>query len=424
MSDIQATPQDESKLLTRVQGGPAGVRSGQKAYLNISPGPLTCKTDVAGLAFDFNYGLRVKVPEGDWRVRFIDRDARVTLFDNIVSGDYAISTKKYFVNFGLEVYRGDRLIFSHDYSPAGKKVLIQFPVGTLGDAIAWFPYAQVFKHTHDCQVYCAMEKHLAEVFAPSYPDLHFVGPDERPDGVYASYYLGVFPGGDRDHQPVDWRSVGLQRTIPYLLGLPPEEVRPVAAPRCLERPVPEPYVCIASQSTAQAKYWNNPAGWMNTVKHLKERGYRVLCIDREPLHGRGSRWNTIPYGAEDFTGDKPLTERVDLLYHADFFVGLASGLSWLAWAAGKPVVLISGFSLPTMEFFTPYRIINYHVCNSCFSDGALEFDHEDFAWCPRHKDTDRQFECTRAITPEAVNSVIDRLMADHGFEPKREEIPR
>jgi autotransporter strand-loop-strand O-heptosyltransferase len=43
---------------------------------------------------------------------------------------------------------------------------------------------------------------------------------------------------------------------------------------------------------------------------------------------------------------------VDLLRHASFFIGLGSGLSWLAWASGIPVVLISGFSLPNSEFYT------------------------------------------------------------------------
>jgi autotransporter strand-loop-strand O-heptosyltransferase len=44
-------------------------------------------------------------------------------------------------------------------------------------------------------------------------------------------------------------------------------------------------------------------------------------------------------------------------------VGLSSGLSWLAWAAGTPVVMIAGFTHPTNEFATPYRVINYHACN-------------------------------------------------------------
>ncbi|WP_455656845.1 autotransporter strand-loop-strand O-heptosyltransferase, partial [Phascolarctobacterium sp.] len=188
------------------------------------------------------------------------------------------------------------------------------------------------------------------------------------------------------------------------------------------RRIKEPYVCIAAQASSQAKYWNNGRGWLNVVRHLKELGYRVLCIDRENNYGMGSRYNIIPYGAEDFTGRRPLQERIDLLYHADFFVGLSSGLSWVANGVGIPVVLISGFTLPINEFATPYRVISYHVCNGCWNDTRVVFDHKDFEWCPRHKGTDRQFECSRYITPEAVNKVIDRLMADYKLKPQKQAV--
>jgi len=54
-------------------------------------------------------------------------------------------------------------------------------------------------------------------------------------------------------------------------------------------------------------------------------------------------------------------------------------------------------------------VINYHTCNSCWNDPAHRFDHKDFLWCPRHKDTPRQFECTRLITVEHVKSVIKTI---------------
>jgi autotransporter strand-loop-strand O-heptosyltransferase len=72
-------------------------------------------------------------------------------------------------------------------------------------------------------------------------------------------------------------------------------------------------------------------------------------------------------------------------------------------------VLISGFTHPTNEFHTPYRVINYHACNSCWNDVRVRFDHKDFLWCPRHANTARQFECTRLITAEAVKDVIRRI---------------
>lgn len=407
---------DESEFALQSAQAPA-----KKPYMIFNSGELTGKTGIEGLEYDFNYGARIKVPAGNWRVKLVDRDAFVTLYDAKADDVIVTSTKKYFINFRIEVYRDDELIWEHDYDAKGKKVLIKFPVGTLGDVLAWFPYAMAFKYRRECEVYCALAPEMAEIIQRTYPDLHFVGPEERPEDLYASYYMGIFfPCDDRIHQPVDWRIVGLQKTIPHLLGLKPDELRPQIAPLNTERKIREPYVCIAAQATTQAKYWNHPTGWFETVKYLKEKGYRVLCIDKEHCHGSGSRWNLIPYGAEDFTGPLPLQERVDLLYHADFFVGLSSGLSWLAWGVGKPIVLISGFTLPINEFYTPYRVISYHVCNGCWNDSSIEFVHDDFAWCPRHKDTDRQFECTRFISPQQVNATIDRLMEDFHLAPKRD----
>jgi ADP-heptose:LPS heptosyltransferase len=85
-------------------------------------------------------------------------------------------------------------------------------------------------------------------------------------------------------------------------------------------------------------------------------------------------------------------ERTRWLIHAEFFVGLSGGLSWLAWAVGVPVVMISGWNDPQ------YR-----------------FDHRGFLWCPRHAGTPRQFECARLT---AARQVIDTLRRLSGFLPR------
>jgi autotransporter strand-loop-strand O-heptosyltransferase len=145
------------------------------------------------------------------------------------------------------------------------------------------------------------------------------------------------------------------------------------------------------------------------VSYLKSLGYRVVCLDQRPVAGAGLVWMHLPHGVEDETGDKPLAERAQWLRHAEFFIGLSSGLSWLAWAVGTPVVMISGFTHPTNEFATPYRVINWHVCNSCWNDPRHRFDHHDYLWCPRHAGTERHFECTKHITSEQIRLAIRRL---------------
>lgn len=366
-----------------------------------------------GIRFDFNLGARILLPEGKaWRVRLRDLDTGNILFESASGGAFINSTKRYYLRMSVEVLDGPDTIFRHVYDASKKNVLIQFPVGTLGDTMGWLPYAVKFQEQHKCKLTCAMSNLLIPLFRDAYPHIDFVThEDVKPEKFYATYCLGLFfDDDDRVWQPCDFRLVGLHRTAGYILGVDPEEVRPNLGIPDDGPPIREPYVCIAVQSTTQSKYWNNPGGWRDTIHYLKGKGYRVICIDQKPSHGHGLVWNHIPNGAEDQTGDRPLAERVRWLRHAKAFIGLSSGLSWLAWAAGTPVVMISGFTHPTNEFLTPGRVINYHTCNSCWNDVRVRFDHKDFLWCPRHKDTPRQFECTRLITSKQVIGALERVL--------------
>jgi autotransporter strand-loop-strand O-heptosyltransferase len=387
-----------------------------------SPAEIPTREGPDGLRFDFNSGCRVALPKGahPWKVRLTDLDTGNVLFQTEIGAGRINSSKRYFVRFGVEVRQRDQIIFSHNYSAANREVLIQFPVGTLGDTMGWFPYAVKFKENHGCRLSCGMAEKLIPLFRDAYPDITFLTHEEiKPERYYATYSMGLFfDDKENIYQPCDFRYVGLHRTAGYILGVDPAEVPPRIAISDDSRPIADPYVCIAVQSTTQSKYWNNPVGWFEIVRFLKQAGYRVICVDQKPTHGVGLIWNHIPNGAEDQTGDRPLTERARWLKHAEFFVGLSSGLSWLAWAVGTPVVMISGFTHPLNEFATPYRVINYHTCNGCWNDPTHRFDHKDFLWCPRHKDRPRQFECTRLITVDHVKAIIQQIP---GFNERNSE---
>ena len=377
------------------------------------PAAVPTQTGAEGLRYDFNLGARVLVPKGNWRVQLRDLDTGNILFQTDKGGVYVNSSKRYFIRFRVEAWKDGASVFCHDYDATDREVLIQFPIGTLGDLIGWFPYAVRFQQEHGCRLTCAMSELLIPLFRDAYPHIAFVTHEQvDPTKFYATYSIGLFfDDADRVWQPCDFRLVGLHRTAGYILGVDPEELPPRIVLEDDSRPIAEPYVCIAAQSSSQAKYWNNPGGWLEIVKFLKESGYRVVCIDKQPFHGTGIVWNQIPHGVEDQTGNRPLADRARWLRHADFFVGLSSGLAWLAWAVGTPVVMVSGFTHPTNEFATPYRVINYHACNSCWNDPKRRFNHHDFLWCPRHAGTPRQFECTRLITAEHVEAAISRIPA-------------
>lgn len=385
------------------------------------PAPAAVPTQLHefGIRFDFNQGARVTLPAGQWHVRLRDDDTGNVLFETTTGNSFINSSKRYYVRFRIEVWKGDQAQgipdFVHEYCAKDRAVLIQFPIGTLGDTIAWFPYAVKFQRQHGCKLTIGMNKLIIPLFKDAYPDIELVPhEDVRVEEYYATYSIGLF-FDDSEHvwQPCDFRHVGLHKTAGYILGVDPEEEIPTVVLPDETRPIAEKYVCIAVQSSSQPKYWNNPYGWKDVIAFLKEAGYRVICIDQKSTHGTGLVWNHIPHGVEDETGDRSLTERARWLRHADLFIGTSSGLSWLAWAVGTPVVMVSGFTHPTNEFATPYRVINYHACNSCWNDIRHRFQHHDFLWCPRHAGTERQFECTKLITAEQVKGAIRKVPAFH-----------
>ena len=375
-----------------------------------------------GVRFDFNVGARVLLPprsdDGEWQVRLRDLDTGNVLFESRNKGALVASAKRFYVRFRVEVFDGETQILSHDYDARDREVLVQFPIGTLGDTLAWFPYAARFQQKHGCKLTCAMSGLIIPLLKDAYPEIRFITHEEMTDqklaqSFYATYSMGLFFDDKANiWQPTDFRMVGLHRTAGYILGVDPTDCAPTIAIEDDSRPIPDPYVCVAVQSSSGCKMWNNPLGWREVVAHLKARGYRVICIDQKPVSGSGLLYAHIPHGAEDETGDRPLTERARWLRHADLFVGLSSGLAWLANSVGAPTVVISGFTHPTNEFASPYRVINWHTCNSCWNDPAERFKHDDFMWCPRHQNTPRHFECTRLITGAQVIAMVDRALAD------------
>ncbi|CAI3960065.1 ADP-heptose:LPS heptosyltransferase (RfaF) (PDB:1PSW) [Commensalibacter communis] len=410
---------------------PISIKNTQNAPYPLPAAELTQK-DKSGISFDFNQGCRVKLPKPKknttWHLQMMDSNTGNILFEhNNLQETVVLSTKQWFVQFGIKVWsrsitsedqqEKEELILDYIFNLDDQIILIQFPNGTLGDTLAWMSYAARFATKHSkSKVFCALSDLISPLFKKSYPNIHFVTHQEvidqkLPQKAYATYNLGLFfDDKDCNLQPTDFRFVGLHKTAAYILGVSPEEEPAKIDFPDEGRPIEEPYVCIAVQASTQCKQWNNPTGWIEVIDYLKDKGYRVICIDKEAVGGQNINWNYMPFNAENQTGNHPLAERARWLKHAEFFIGTSSGLAWLAWSVGTPIVLISGFTHPTNEFYTPHRVINWHTCNSCWNDPKERFDHFDFLWCPRHKNTQRQFECTKLITAQLVINHINQLI--------------
>lgn len=369
-------------------------------------------TGFPGLRLDFNLGLRLDIPEGNFRVKVSDFDSGQLFFDKYISGGRLLSFENYFIRWQVEVFLDDEKIFSHTFNLENKPVAVTFrTVYTLGDMISFLPFLREFQKVHRCKLSICVLEHYRELIAQLYPDLHQI--DEVDFKTYATYYP-IMLIGPLPWVPVDTRHMSMNRIGGMVLGinyLPEKAIFKPTAPPVTD----DPYVCIAIQASSNRKGWLYPDGWDILVDYLKNLGYRVFCIDKDEENTNDGFTIRRPYNAEDFTGNHSLLERANMLYHAKFFIGLGSGLSWLADAVGCPVVMICGFSLDWCEFYTPYRVANRRVCNGCFNDLRADFLFSDP--CPYHKNTFRELECQKKISPRMVIETIERLIADKNLIP-------
>jgi len=301
---------------------------------------------------------------------------------------------EYFVNYKIVVKDSNGVeVFRHDYDAKGKRVFICFESTSLGDTIAWFPYCIEFQKKHQCKL-IVMTFHNY-LFEKVYPEIEFVKAGDPVPDIYAQYNLGVYHEYVEYKHVRDWRTIPLQQIAADILGIEYREIKPsIDTSRAYSKKIkrPKKYVCISEHSTAMCKYWHYPNGWQELVDYINSIGYNVVGISSEH-----SGLKDIIHSHKNHIDITMAT-----LMNCECFIGLASGLAWLAWALNKPVVMISGFSSEFCEFQEGnIRIVGKGDCVGCLQDIFVP----DRAWdegCFHNKD----FSCTKLITTQEV---IDRL---------------
>jgi len=362
------------------------------------------------IEFHFIDGPNVKITgqvNENYNIKFIDTLHNNVVYDtNVSTNSWARANKRHFVKWKIVITDSKNNVIENNLDLKDKKVLLYFDSSSIGDTLAWIPYVDEFRKKYNCKTY-AFTFHN-NLFRDVYPEVNFVDKIENFFDFDVAYKIGWYYTADKKFDenlhinPAN--EIPLQQTITDIIGLDYKEIKP----KVKDLPVYQsktPYICIATHSTAQAKYWNNPTGWQELVDYVKSNGYDVYLVSKEE---DGFMGNRQPKGVIKVSG-KSLEELGSIIKGAKFFVGLGSGLTWYSWALNVPTILISGFSEPWQEMTTDIiRVINRNVCNGCFA--KHHFDRGDWNWCPEHKGTDRQFECTKTITFDMVKPHVEKLL--------------
>jgi len=358
------------------------------------------------------FGVRVDIEsknDADYVVEFLDGDKKV-FNDTIKDGMYCAPSSKYYIDWNIKV--DGKTVYTQNLKD--KNVFIGFESSALGDTLCWFPAIEEFRIKHQCNVTVSTFKNL--LFDKSkYPHIKFINPGDSYKNMHKMYQLGWFYKDDEVDSSMnkrDFKKIPLADTAYDILGLDKKvELKPEIDFTPNKRTIKEKYITFSPHSTALAKYWNNKGAWQELINFFNSKGYKMVMISNE---ANKDKHQYTKIGGEltsiiDKTG-KSLSSVMNLMHHSEFHIGLSSGLSWLSWALNNKTVVISGFSEPYTEMSDCIRIYTEEesTCKGCFNSHKL--DPSDWRWCPMHKGTDREFECTKKISVEQVINRIKELI--------------
>ena len=344
----------------------------------------------------------------EYKVEFIDnKTGRVHYSTTIKNNCWCKCSIEYCVEWKIKIYENDKLWYEYIYNAKGKRVYIAMDSKALGDSLAWVAYVEEFRKKHQCEVITST--FMNDMFIEQYPNITFTSPGMAVENLYAMYCVGLFYNDDNSvnlfKNPIDPKTQTMQKMCSDILGLDFIEVRTKIKKRNIKIDPTLKQVCIGVFGTAQSKFWNNPTGWQDVVDWLNNKGYTVKLVSKE---GDDYMGNKLPNGVIQHPNG-PLELVMDEMLKSKAFIGIGSGLSWLSWSLNVPTVLISGFSYDWAEMKDCYRVAAPKgKCEGCFN--RLRLDAGDWNWCPDHKGTDRQFECTKSITSDMVIKELEKFL--------------
>jgi len=275
----------------------------------------------------------------------------------------------------------------------GKELLLHFDSFCLGDTICFSSLIDAFMDYHKPK-YVWITTFFPHLLKSHRPDYEFINANES-GFIEIDKLIDV--GYDKNN--IAHTLGGMFYAAKDTMRLP-QETKPGKCPVIPKVRIANPKkITIGPETIKEISQWNygGTSGWQEVVNSLHNIGYNVYNISYE---------NTMNLeNVIGFHGHDDLNVAIDHIVSSRFFIGLSSGLSWLAWAYGVPVVMISNFTKRQNEFDC-FRVTNPYVCNGCFN-----IFPNIKTKCPIFLGTDRENECHLSITPDMVMAEINKTIA-------------
>ena len=274
------------------------------------------------------------------------------LFENYCSNNQTLipRLKQWFTNWKIYIYNSNNvLVYTDIFNPNFKTIFIKVDAYALGDTIAWIPYIEEFRLKYCCNVICSTFHN--EILIDNYPNILFVKPNTVINNVYAQYYIGATNDSNLYYSPLKVNYHPLQDVASSILDLDRKELKPNLSEivKHSKPSINSKYVTLSEFGSSSDKEWKETNGWQQVVNYLNINGYKVVVVSKE----KTNLVNVI-----DKSGNLPLIDRMVDIKHANFHLGVSSGLSWVSWGLNTHTVMISDVTPNFHEFQTKITRLN------------------------------------------------------------------
>jgi autotransporter strand-loop-strand O-heptosyltransferase len=278
----------------------------------------------------------------------------------------------------------------------GKEILMHLDSFCLGDTICFSSLIYKFIEVHK------PSKLIISTFLPHLFDfqddkIEIVKSSDPSITIIADQLINI--GYDKNN--LEHTKFGMFYATKNTMLIPLDTLPGKVPVKPLKRVKNDKKIVIAPESLKKIAKWDyfGGKGWQIVVDYLTTNGYEVYNISYE---------NTLNLrNVHQYNGFKDIDVALGHILSSRLFIGLSSGLSWLAWAYDVPVVMISNFTKSWNEFDC-YRVDNPVGCNGCFNIFQNIKSH-----CPIFEGTLRENECHKKITPDMVINKINSALLEN-----------
>jgi autotransporter strand-loop-strand O-heptosyltransferase len=276
-----------------------------------------------------------------------------------------------------------------------KEILLHFDSFCLGDTICFSSFIDSFIEYHKPKkvIISTFFPHLFKSTSDKY---EFIKAND-PQFIEVDKLINV--GYDKDDLNHTLNGMMYATKDTMLL---PQKIKPGKCPVIpyeIDRNKPNIHkkISIAPESLKKIARWDYDGGWQEIVNRLTSLGFTVSNVSYE---------NTLNLkNVSNYNGFDDIKVSLFEILNSRVFIGLSSGLAWLAWAYGIPVVMISNFTKKQNEFDC-FRVDTRNTCNGCFNIFKNIKNN-----CPIFLNTNRENECHLKITPDMVWEQIELALS-------------